>query len=213
MDRIRVLVADSSPIYAFGLAQLLSEDGRIEVFNHVYSGRHVIDMMGQVRPEIVLIDSGLINHDGAKVLEMLQELHPEVKVIVLTNPENAKSILDKAVNAGAKGILPKNIKPKELIKSVIETAKFGASVHPTMLPQILEKLMTGHQEKPEVSVQLSVREREVIELVAAGRVNRDIAETLCISENTVKSHLRRISSKLKISSRIELARYVMLNRL
>ena len=213
MDKIRVLVADSSQIYALGLAQSLLEDGRIEVFNHVYSGQHVIDMTEKIRPDIILIDSGLLNHDGTSVLGMLQELYPEVKVIVLIPPDDMKSILDNAIDRGAKGILPKNISPAELVESVIEMAEFGAAIHPTMLPQILEKLVAGHREKPEALVHLSIREREVIELVAAGRANRDIAETLFISENTVKGHLRRISYKLKVNNRVELARYVMLNGL
>ena len=212
MDKIKVLVADSSQIYAIGLAQSLSEDERIEVFNHVYSERSVIDMTGQVKPDIILMDLGLLNHGGTSVLGMLQERYPEVKVIVLIPPENMESILDKAINTGVKGVLPKNISPTELVKSVVETAEFGASIHPTILPQILEKLAERQQEKPEASVRLSVREREVIELIAAGSTNRHIAETLFISVNTVKGHLRRINFKLKVNNRIELARYVLLNK-
>ena len=212
MNKIKVLVADSSQIYALGLAQSLAEDERIEVFNHVYNGRHVTDMTDEIKPDIILIDSTLLKNDGAKVLEMLHELHPDVKVIVLIPPENTKSILDKVINAGAKGILPKNVNPKELIKSVVETAEFGATIHPTMLPQILEKLVETMPEKPAIENPLSIREIEVIELVAEGKSNRAIAEILFISENTVKGHIKRICNKLNVDNRIEMARYVLLNK-
>ena len=212
MNKIKVLVAGSSEIYALGLARSLSEDERIEIFDHVYSGRHVTDKTDEIKPDIVLIDSALLQNNGAKVLEMLHELHPEVKVMVLIPPEHMNSILDRAINAGAKGILPKNISPTELVESVVETAEFGASVHPTMLPQILEKLVETQPEKPVIENPLSIREIEVIELVAEGKSNRAIAEILFISENTVKGHIKRICNKLNVDNRIEIARYVLLDR-
>jgi len=211
MSKIKVLVADNSQIYALGLCQSLSEDKRIEVFNHVYNGRHVLDVIGETKPDIILIDSGLLDYDGITVLEMLQKLYPDVKIVVLVPPENITSTLDSAINAGAKGLIPKTISPTELVKCIIETAEGGASIHPTMLPQILEKLAAKLKEKPAENP-LSFREIEVIELVAEGKSNREIAEDLFISENTVKGHIKRICNKLNIENRIEMARYVLLNR-
>ena len=211
-NKIKVLIAGGSEIYSIGLFHSLSEDERIEVFNHVHSGRHVIDMVEQIKPDIILIDSELLNHDeGTGVSGTLQELYPEVNVIVLVYPENIEPLLDKAINAGVRGILPKTISSQELLKSIIDTVELGATIHPTVMPQILQRLAVRQQNKLVVGPLLSEREREITELVAEGKSNRDIAEILFISENTVKGHVRRIRNKLNIDNRIEMARYVLLN--
>lgn len=213
MNKIKVLVADSSQIYALGLVHSLSESERIEVFNHVHSWQYVIGEIDQVKPDIILIDCQLLDQeDGSGGPEMLQALYPKIKVIVLITPENMSSLINKAINAGAKGLLPRNISPAELVKSVIETATLGAAIHPTMLPQILERLTTQLQKKPVVEILLSTREREVLELVAEGKSNREIAETLFLSENTVKGHIKRICNKLNVDNRVEMARYVLLQK-
>lgn len=213
MKKIKVFVADSSQIYALGLAKSLSEDERIEIFNHIYTMRHVIDNMGQIKPDIVLIDTTLLNHDDDDtILEILQRLYAKVKIIALIPPEDTRSSINKAVNAGAKSIVPKNISPTELIECVIETANGGTSIYPTLLPQILEKLAAKLEERPVIENPLSTREIEVIELVAEGKSNHDIAQILFLSENTVKGHLKRICRKLNIDNRVEMTRYVLLNR-
>ena len=213
MDKIKVLVADSSPIYALGLTQVLSQDKRIEVFNHVQDGQDVMDEVDKVEPDVVVIDIQFDEHGSVRVTEMLRESYPEVKVLILTPPEIADVVFGDAISAGAKGFLIKNINPTELVNGVIETANKGASIHPRMIPLLLEKLTERRKENPKIENLLSTRESEVIKLVAGGMCNRDIAETLFISENTVKGHLRRISNKLKVNNRVELARHALLNGL
>ena len=212
MDRIKVLVASKSQIYALGLFHLLAEDERIEVFNHAHSGQYVIDVVGKINPDIILIDSELLNYDRAGVHKTLHELYSEVKVIVLITPENMRTFLDDAINAGVRGIMPKNISPMELVKGVVETAEFGAAIHPTVMPQILEKMMARIQGKPVEKPLWSDRERDIMELAAEGKSNRAIADILFISVNTVKSHIKRICDKLNVDNRIEIARYVLLDK-
>lgn len=212
MDRIKVLVASGSQIYALGLIHSLIDDERIEVYNHTYSEHYVIEMAGQVNPDIILIDFELLNRKGDRVPEILQEIFPEVKVIVLIPPENIESFLDNAINAGVRGILPETINPVDLVKSIIDTAQIGAAIHPTLIPLILKKLTTRLRDKPAIEHHLSDREREILELVAKGKTNREIAESLFVSENTVKGHVRRICYKLNIENRVEMARYMLLNK-
>ena len=211
INRIKVLVADSAPIFAFGLSKALSTGKRIEVVGQAHSGQEVIDKTDKLGPDIVVTDLNLSGHDGIKVTEMLREIHPEVKVIILAPTENAENFLGSAIVAGAKGFLSKNISPAELFEGVIATADVGAVICPTMIPLLMGKLAERRVEKPEVTFILSAREREVMELVAEGMGNREIAETLFISENTVKGHLRRIIDKLKVHNRVDVARYVLLN--
>lgn len=169
-------------------------------------------MIGQIRPDIALIDADLLDCDCITILEMTQELYPEVKVIVLIPSENITSILDNALYVGAKGFLPKTINPKELLKSIIDAEKLGATIHPTLIPQIFKKLSERPQNISLPKQSLSDREWEVMNLVAQGKSNREIAEDLFISENTVKGHIRRISNKLNIDNRVDIARYVLLNK-
>ena len=212
MDRIKVLVADSSEIYALGLFHSLAENERIKVLNSTYDGQGVIDKVEKLKPDIVVIDSQLPEQGGIRVTEMLQEMYPEVKAIILTPPEKAEALFDSAINAGAKGFLSKTVKPTELVKGVIETANGGVAICPTMIPLLLEKLAERRQKKTEVEILLTTREREVMELVAKGISNHEIAVTLFISENTVKGHIRKIIDKLKVHNRVEMARYVLLNK-
>ena len=212
-NNIKVLVADNAPIFTFGLAQALSTGERIEVIGQAHNGHEVLDKTEELNPDVVVMDVYLAGHNGIQVTEMLRDTYPEVKVIILAPPENAESLLDSAIGAGAKGFLSKTIGPVELVRSVIETADIGAAICPSMIPLLLNKLAERHVEKPVVGLLLSAREREVMELVAEGMGNREIAEALFISENTVKGHLRRIIDKLKVNNRVEVARYVLLNGL
>ena len=216
INRIKVLVADSAPIFAFGLSQALSTGERIEVIGQAYDGQEVIDKTDKLRPDIVVMDLNLSGLDGIKVTEILREIHPEVKVIVLAPLENSENFLEDVIAAGAKGFLSKNVSTVELVKGIIATADIGAAISPTMIPSLMAKmakLSEGGAEKQEVRILLSAREREIIELVAAGMGNHEIAETLFISENTVKGHIRRITDKLKVNNRVEVARYVILSGL
>jgi len=212
MNKIKVLVADSSEIYALGIARSLSESEDIQIFNHAYTSRQVIDTVQKSKPDIVIIGPDLLNQDEAIICENIRDLHSEVKVMVLISPENLKPLLNTIISTGVTGILPRNINPNELVESVIEMAKLGATIHPTVMPQILTMLQKGQEERPAIEILLSTREREVIELLAEGGSNREIANTLFISENTVKSHLKRICSKLNTDNRVDLARHVLLNK-
>jgi len=212
---IKVLVADSAPIFAFGLSQALvtGDGGRIEVIGQAYNGKEVLDKTEELNPDVVVMAIDLAGYNGIQVTEMLRDLHPEVKVIILAPIENAESIFESAIAAGAKGFLSKTINPVELVKGVIETADVGAVICPSLIPLLMGKLAERRIDKPVVGLLLSPREREVMELVAEGLGNREIAEALFISENTVKGHLRRIIDKLKVNNRVEVARYVLLNGL
>lgn len=210
--KLRILVGDSSPIFALGLVQALSEDERIEVFDHAYDGQAVMDKVEEIEPDIVVIDSELPNHGGVRVTEMLRELYPEVKVIILAPPQNAEAFLDSATNAGAKGLLLRTISPTELINSVVETANGGVAISRRLIPLVLGKL-AAREEKPVVQTLFSAREREVVELVAKGRSNHEIAKALFLTENTVRGYLSRITHKLKVNNRVGVARYALRNEL
>lgn len=213
MGNIKVFIADKSPIFVVGLAQVLSSDERIEVVGQAYSGRDVMDRIETLHTDVIVMDAHLPEHGGIKVLEMLQEQYPGIKVIILVPPDNTEVLLDSALDAGAKGFLPNTISPTELIEGVVETAGGGVAISHTVIPLILDKLVEKRREKPDVENVVSAREREVMVLVAKGMGNREIAETLFITENTVKGHVRRIIDKLRVNNRVEVARYVLLNGL
>lgn len=210
---IRVLVADSEPIFSYGLCQALSNSERIEVIDQALSGQEVIDKTNKFKPDIIVIGLNLSGYNGIQITEIIGQIYPEIKIIILSPPDAIEDSIEHAIGVGAKGFLSKNISPVELAKSVIETADIGAVICPTMIPFLMNKIAEKHEEKPLVELILSTRERQVMELVAEGMGNREIAKTLFISANTVKGHLRRIIDKLKVNNRVEVARYVLLNGL
>jgi len=213
MKKIKVLVADRLPILAYGLAQVLSADERIEVINQAYTTHDVIAKAEKTQLDIIIIDAQLLSYEGVRVTKILRELQPGVKFIILTSPEDAKTHLDIAVNVQTEGFLLKTIKPGELVECVIETVMGGTAFSPKLMSLILDEITSGQRPKEVAGMSLSIREMEIIEKVAEGMGNREIAETLFTSENTVKGHLRRICGKLKVNNRVEVARYLFLNGL
>jgi len=191
----------------------LSGNEQIELYSNVYYGQYITDTIEKIKPDIILIDFEVLAHEGNRLSDTLRERHPETKIIVLVPVKDIESILDTVVKAGARGILPKSITSSELVESVIEMIDKGAYIHPTLIPQILEKLVTISKQKSIVKYLLSAREKDILKLVAKGESNQEIADALSISVNTVKSHIGRINEKLNIENRVEMTRYVLLNNL
>ena len=160
-------------------------------------------------PDIVLMDADLPECDGIRATQALRLLQPEVKVIILSPLQNKELLFEGAIKAGAKGFLLKTVSELELINGVIETARGGAVVSPSMIPLMLERLSMTVGEQDTEGALLTIRERDVMMHLMAGKSNRQIAEALSLSENTVKVHIRSILDKFDVNNRVEAACYAL----
>ena len=201
----RVLIADDEHLMRAGLAELLSSDPTIEVVGQASTGRDAIEQTTRTRPDVVLMDVRMPDTDGIAATAELARIAPSVRVLILTTFEEDDYIFP-GLRAGASGFLLKRTRPEDLIAAVHRVAAGDALLSPSVTRRVVERL--AQQPTPRlgdrgVIGQLTTREREVLELVARGLSNQEIASSLVIEESTVRSHVKHILMKLELRDRIQ----------
>ena len=192
---IRLVIADDHPIVRAGLNALFSLEPDFEVVAEASTADEAVDLATDRNPDVVLMDLqfGSTATGGADATRRIRSLDAAPYVLVLTNYDSDADILS-AVEAGASGYLLKDAPPHELIAAVRAAAAGESALAPVITSRLL-----GRMRAPQAS--LSSREIQVLELVAAGRSNTDVAAEIFVSDTTVKSHLAHIFSKLGVNSR------------
>ncbi len=201
MERIKVLLCDDHQIFIDGLASILEKEPTIEIVARVPDGARVIDLVRQKTVDVVLLDISMPKMDGLEVTRRLGRAAPHVKVIALTQYDNAGKIR-QMIEAGAQGYLIKNTNVEELVEAV-QTVHRG---EPFFKGVVLNKIIEFSSEKnSEAPLELlTSRELEILQLVARGYSNQDIASELYISIHTVHSHRKNMLRKLNLKNTAEL---------
>lgn len=193
---IRLVIADDHPIVRAGLTALFSLEPDLDVVAEAATADQAVACAERENPDVVLMDLQFGSQStttGVDATRRIRELDAPPYVLVLTNYDSDADILG-AVEAGASGYLLKDAPPHELIAAVRAAAAGESALAPVIASRLLDRMRAPH-------VSLSSREIDVLELVAAGRSNSEVAEQLFVSETTVKSHLAHIFSKLDVGSR------------
>lgn len=202
MAPLRVLIADDHTLFRRGLASLLSETPGFVVVGEVSSGPEAVRLAVERQPDVVLMDVYMPGGGGLAAVRHMREVLPDVPVLMLTVSENDADLLE-AIRAGARGYLLKNAEPEELYSALRQVSAGRAVLDASLTDQVFRHLATSPAPGPGSDTPLSAREIEILQLVAEGRTNREIAAQLCISDNTVKTHLARIFEKLNTATREE----------
>ena len=211
---IRILIADDHPIVRDGLRKLLSLEDDLEVVGEANDGCEVLDKVQELDPDVLLLDLRMPNLDGLSALQTLQQTNKRTKVIVLTASEDKNEFV-QAMKLGCSGIVLKQTAPELIVKSIrkVHGGEIWLDSHTTAAvmrqfagPGELGGTSSG---KARERSPLSTREREIVQLVAQGYKNKEMAEKMFISEQTVKNHLHNIFDKLGVSDRLELALYAI----
>ncbi len=212
---IKIVIADDHPIVRDGLRKLLNLEEDFEVVAEAADGREVLDRVHEFDPDVLLLDLRMPNLDGLSALQVLQQSNKRTKVIVLTASEDKNEFV-QAMKLGCSGIVLKQTAPDLIVKSIRKV--YGGEIwldsHTTaaVMRQFAapgETLAGGASGKSRERSPLSTREREIVQLVAQGFKNKEMAEKMFISEQTVKNHLHNIFDKLGVSDRLELALYAI----
>jgi DNA-binding NarL/FixJ family response regulator len=197
-DLLRVLIADDHTLFRRGLANLLNETQEFTVVGEASNGPEAVRLVSELRPDVVLMDVHMPGGGGVDAVRRLRETHPALPVIMLTVSDKDADLL-AAIRAGARGYFLKNVETEELYASL----RHAAAGQAVLDPSVTERLFQHIAQSAGADSPLSLREAEILKLIAEGCTNREIAGRLVVSENTVKTHVARILEKLGTPSRSE----------
>jgi len=203
--RVRVLIVDDDDLMRAGLKAVLSSDESIEVVAEAGDGRAAVTEAIAHRPDVVLMDVRMPDLDGIAATREVLAVSGATKVAILTTFEQDDYIFG-ALNAGASGFLLKRTKPEELIAAVHTLAGGESLLSPSVTTTVIERMTEQPLADPAARSRLddlTPREREVLEHIARGLSNAEIAEALVIEESTVKTHVKRILTKLRARDRVQ----------
>jgi DNA-binding NarL/FixJ family response regulator len=201
----RVLVADDEELMRAGLVELLSSDPDIEVVGQAATGREAVREAGRLRPDVVLMDVRMPDMDGIAATAVLVRSTPSARVLILTTFEEEAYIFD-SLRAGASGFLLKRSRPEELIAGVHAVAAGDSLLSPSVTRRVIDRMAKQPSLDYAASAQvdgLTRREREVLQLIARGLSNREIAAQLVVAESTIRTHSKRILMKLDLRDRVQ----------
>ena len=205
MTPVRVLLVDDDHLMRAGLTAVLSSDETIDVVGEAPDGRSAVERAIALRPDVVLMDVRMPGLDGIAATRELLAVSPDVKVVVLTTFEQDDYIFG-ALSAGASGFLLKRTRPEELITAIHTVAAGDSLLSPSVTRTVIQRLagQPAPDGKAEAQLdELTARERDVLELIARGLSNGEIAAKLVIEESTVKTHVRHILRKLRLRDRVQ----------
>jgi len=211
---VRIVLADDHPIVRDGLKKLLQLEDDFEVVGEAGDGREVLEKVHELDPDVLLLDLRMPNLDGLSALQTLQQTNKRTKVIILTASEDKNEFV-QAMKLGCSGIVLKQTAPELIVKSIrkVNGGEIWLDSHTTaaVMRQFAAPgdLAASGSGKTRERSPLSQREREIVQLVAQGYKNKEMAEKMFISEQTVKNHLHNIFDKLGVSDRLELALYAI----
>lgn len=211
-ETIRVLIADDHPIVREGLRTILGFQEGIEVVGEASDGLEAVDLAQKLLPEVVLMDIRMSKLNGVEATRRIKVHNPQIGVIVLTNYDDDRYVFE-GVEAGASGYLLKDISSDELSEAIHRVARGESLMAPSVLRKVLDEFAHRAEESELPHEGLTPRELEVLQALAQGLKNEEIAKELFITGKTVKSHLGSIFSKLGVNDRTQAILYAIKHKL
>jgi DNA-binding NarL/FixJ family response regulator len=203
---VRVLIVDDSKLTIVGLKTTLKMFDDIEIIGEANDGQIAIEMNRNLKPDVILMDIGMPIMDGISATKEIKKSGSTAKIIMLTSHESEQDVLD-ALSAGANSYCMKDVDP-EILVAVVKSTYDGASwLDPRIAKIVLDKFVDkfGKFLKSDNNSNLTEREVDVLDLIAKGCSNQEISDNLCISLNTVKTHIKNIFQKLEVEDRTQAA--------
>lgn len=215
MSHIRVLLVDDHDLFRRGLSEVLEEEADIRVVGQASDGREAAEKAAELSPDVVFMDLNMSGESGIEVTAYLTQQWRDMKVLVLTVSEEPTDLF-RALSVGALGYVLKTASPKDIVDALRNVHQGWVVISPAMAPRFMSELTQsaafrpGHRPAGALKSsdgQLTLREQEILRHVARGLSNAAIAETLVVSENTVKTHIKNILGKLHTKNRSEAVAY------
>jgi len=206
-SKIRVVVSDDEQPYRNALQRTLTLMPECELVGVAKDGQEAFELCNAEVPDVLLTDINMPRMDGIELTRQIQRVHKEIRVVILTVNEEADTVYE-AIRAGALGYLLKTSTPAEVVDAIRLAYKGEAKITPKIATKVLEDFRRVREDEETDDTELYVlsdREQEILDLVALGMRNKEIAQKLCIAEKTVKNHVSNILKALQVNSRTEAA--------
>lgn len=195
---IKIMIVEDSKLTTAGLKAMFEEQADLEIAGIAENGKIAVEMAKELNPDIILMDIGMPVMDGIQAAKLIKQKNSDIKIIMLTSHEDEKEVFE-AFSGGANSYCMKDIEPEELV-SVIRSTHNGATwLDPRIARFVLKNI--GNMPQKQKNNELTDREIEILKLISNGMNNNRISETLCISMNTVKTHMKNIFNKLEVEDR------------
>jgi DNA-binding NarL/FixJ family response regulator len=200
------MIVDDHAIVREGLCMLLSEEADIEVVGEASDGIDALSHIGQLQPDVVLMDLVMPDMDGIAATSRIRQQYPDCQVLVLTSFAEDQRVPD-AIQAGAVGYLLKDVLRADLLRAIQAAARGEPTLHPEAQRQLMQQVVTPN--KPSLLESLTSREMDVLRLISRGNSNKEIAAALHLTEGTVKGYVSTILRKLQVDDRTQAALYAV----
>lgn len=208
---IKVMIADDHSLIREGIKQLLEFDGSIEVIGQAADGIECLDVLENINPDILLLDINMPNMNGIDVLTELRRKKNKMKILILT-VHNEVEYLVKSMDCGADGYVLKDAGSADLKEAIHKVISGDQYIQSSMIPAMNSRIINRDIDKEKIS-NLTRREIEILKQIAGGRFNKEIAESLDITERTVKNHISNLFKKIDVNDRTQAAVFAIRNNL
>jgi len=197
---IRVVVVDDHEIVRQGIATILGKDAGFQLVGEAADGQEAVRLVRETRPDVALVDVRLPGISGVELCYHILEESPDTQVLILTSYLDS-NVVRECIRAGAKGFVLKDVGSNDLLQNIRELTQGGSPMDTRATRMLIHWMQNGSE--TEMQDRLTLREIEILRLIAEGLTNREVGEQLCLSENTVKTYLQELYQKLDAHSRIE----------
>lgn len=203
MEHIRVVIADDHPLFRNGMSSLLQSVPELEVVGFATNGEEVIAQADALEPDVLLMDIQMPLISGIEATRRIMSKHPQIRILVLTMFEDDHSVFT-ALRAGARGYILKDADEDEILRAIHAIARGEAIFSPTIAQRLIDFFSAPRTPlSPQIFPELTEREREILDLIAQGNNNNEIARKLSLSLKTIANHVSNIFSKLQVADRAQ----------
>jgi DNA-binding NarL/FixJ family response regulator len=201
MERLRVLIADDHPMFRHGMVSLLEATPEFTVVGEATTGAEAVELAASLQPDVMLMDIRMPGLNGIEATRQIVHTSPHIRILIVTMAEDDGSVFT-AMRAGARGYILKDAQKAELLRAIRAVASGEAIFSPTIAERLMDFFAEPRPVAPALAFpELTEREREILELIAQGQSNTEIATRLVLSPNTVRNYVSNIFSKLQVMDR------------